>query len=416
MHCFDRSVPRLSRFIHRLNYTYERSVMLNKARWSNKNRCNRTLIAAILGAQMAVGVVAYESPVRAELAVETHDLLEFTYQQVGATEEEAIRQACLRAVHATVGRVLFSDYSLQAEDLLTPYIAKNWQQFVASTYVLERRIDRGGFGVRVRVQTFPEKVHRDLREKKFLYKAQPNPHYAVFISETVNTLPTPISNARLAALKQLSEDGLKVQDAVVPMPGYRVELADTSSVGAARAAAIQAGAEMLLLGSADTNRISQEDVLLDNMITYETALSLVLLRVNDGRVLGKVERTVRHSGTTEDEAAAGVTEKALANATRELVAGASAIREREVLNKTAYSLMFTDLTQDEVKGVSRYLESTLSYGTKAWLKSWHGNVAILNIDTERAYAAVERAIISFDQFDLRITDRQGRRITVDVQH
>lgn len=390
--------------------------MPNKARWSIGIKLNRTWIATALGLQLAVGVISYESAARAELTVETHDLLEFKYQMVGATEEEAIRQACIRAVHATIGRVLFSDYSLQAQDLLVPYIAKNWQQFVASYYVLERRADREGFGVYVRIQTFPEKVHRDLREKKFLYLPQPNPHYAVFVSETVNNMPTPISNARLAALQTLNEDGLKVQEAVVPMPGYKVDLTDAANVGAARAAAIQAGAEVMILGSADTHRIGAEKVLLDDLITYETTIDLALVRTNDGRILGEIDRTVRYSGKSEDEAASGVTLKALGDATRELIKNAAGYREREVLDKTKYSVMFTDVTEDEVKGLARFLETQLSYGTKAYLRTWHGNVGIINIDTERAYAALERAIINFDQYDLRITDRQGDRITVDVQH
>lgn len=390
--------------------------MLNKARRSIGTRMNRKVFAVLTGLAISAGLTTWEAPVRAELAVETHDLLEFKYQQVGATEEEAVRQACIRAVHATVGRVLFSDYSLQAEDLLTAYIAKNWQKYVASYYVLERRADRGGFGVYIRVQTHPEIVHRDLREKKFLYKPQPNPHYAVFVSETVNNLPTAISNARLAALKTLSDDGYKVQDAVVPAPGYRVDFNDPASLASARAAAVQAGAEMLVLGNADTVRVGQEKVLLDDLTTYETALHLVLVRVNDGRVVGEVQRTVRHSGKGENDAAAGVTHKALSNATRELLAADTGLRDREVLAKTKFRVMFTDLTKDELKTVGTFLQSRLSYGTKTYLSSWHGNVGILNVDTERDYSALERAIAEYRGFDMRITDRQGRRVTVDVQH
>lgn len=390
--------------------------MPNKARWSAGNSLNRNLVAALLGVQVAVGTVAMVSTARAELTVETHDLLEFKYQQVGASEEEAVRQACIRAVHATVGRVLFSDYSLQAEDLLTAYISKNWQQYVASYYVLERRADSEGFGILVRVQTFPERVTRDLREKKFLYKPAGSPSYAVFVSETVNNLPTPISNARLASLKSLSDQGLRVQDAVVPAPGYRVELDDSANVAAARAAAIQAGAEVLVLGSADTVRVGQEKVLLDDLVTYESTVDLVLVRVNDGRVLDRINRTVRYSGKDENEAASGVTSKAMGEATVQLVGNSEGIREREVKKKTKFNVMFTDLTQDELKTVATFLQSRLSYGTKAFINSWHGNVGILNIDTERDYSALERAIIDFQAFDMRITDQQGRRITVDVQH
>ena len=71
----------------------------------------------------------------------------------------------------------------------------------------------------------------------------------------------------------------------------------------------------------------------------------------------------------------------------------------------------SDLTRARLGAPKR-----LSYGSKVYLRSWHGNVGILNVDTDRAYAAVERAIIDFDGFDMRITDRQGDRITVDVNH
>lgn len=391
--------------------------MPNTARWSPLHPMKKTCLAALAGLHLMLVGAAFEPGVaRAELAVETHDVLEFKYQQVGATEEEAIRMACIRGVHATIGRVLFSDYALQAEDLLVPYIAKNWQQYVASYYVLERRADRGGFGVYIRVQTYPEKVHRDLREKKFLYKPEPNPRYAVFVSETVGNVPTPISNARLVALQVLKENGFPTQNAVLPAPGYALDIDDASAVGAARAAAIQAGAERILVGAATTNRVGQEDVLLDNLITYETHLKMALVRASDGRLLGEVDRTVRFSGKTEEEAAIGVTNKAVGDAATELIHNSTGIRDREVFDKTKFSVMFTDLTQDEVKTISTYLQSTLSYGTKAFLKSWHGNVAILNVDTERDFSALERAIANFKQFDLRITDRQGHRITVDVQH
>ena len=121
----------------------------------------------------------------AGVAGETNDLLTMEYQQVGACEEEAVRLACIRAVNATIGRMMFSDYKLQAMDLLDPYIQKNYQKFVASTYVLERRAGPEGFGVRIRVQTFPEVVSRDLQEKRFLIMATGNPYFYVFLQDTV---------------------------------------------------------------------------------------------------------------------------------------------------------------------------------------------------------------------------------------
>ncbi len=67
-------------------------------------------------------------------------------------------------------------------------------------------------------------------------------------------------------------------------------------------------------------------------------MNVALVRVNDGRVLGEVKRTVRASGKSEDEAAAGVTIKAFGDATRELVANSAGIRDREGMDKTKFSL------------------------------------------------------------------------------
>ena len=64
--------------------------MPNTARWSIGKKMNRKAIAAVMGLQLAMAIGALHTPVRAELTVETHDLLEFKYQQVGASEEEAV--------------------------------------------------------------------------------------------------------------------------------------------------------------------------------------------------------------------------------------------------------------------------------------------------------------------------------------
>ncbi len=134
--------------------------MNTQAGWSQVRACIAGLAIAF--------VAALPGASRAGVAIDTNDILTMEYQQTGANEEEAVRLACIRAVKATVGRLLFSDFKLQAGDLLDPYIQKNYQKFVASFYVLERRTDRTGFGTRIRVQTFPEVLARDLREKRFL--------------------------------------------------------------------------------------------------------------------------------------------------------------------------------------------------------------------------------------------------------
>jgi len=376
------------------------------------------ILIRFLAVFVLAGVFAFAAPTRAraELAVETNDVLEFNYQQSGATEEEAVRLACIRAVRATVGRVLFSNYSLQARDLLGPYIEKNWNKFVASDYVLERRFDRDGFGCRIRVQTYPEWVTRDLREKKFLYLPERDPYYAVFIGGTLAGAVDPLNQSRLSVINELKNNGARVQESVMLAPGYVVDVNVPESIHQARIAAIQAGAELIIAGRVDTQRVAQENVYLDNVSTFETTLNLSLIRVDDGRVLGNINTAIRTSGIDPNQAQSDAIKSAMGQATSELIAKGKGLRGREVFDKTKFSLMFTDVTEDEVKSVSRFLQSQLSYGTKVYVRSWFGNVGVLNVDTDRAWPAVERALINFRQFDLRVADVQGHRVTVDCQH
>lgn len=385
--------------------------MQGYARWSKAAIC-RYLIAALF----ICGFVG-SNTCRAALVVETHDLLDFEYQQVGANEEEAVRLACIRAVQATVGRILFSDYALHGRDLLDIYIQKNWAQFTASSYVLERRAERDGFGVRVRVQTWPEKLHRDLREKKFLYLPPVSPYHYVFLAETVDGQIVPDLGGRAAVNSTLAGEGFKVYEEGIESPVNNSEVtADPAFLAAARIAAIKLGADVIITGRAATRTVSRDAIYYDEINSYETQVHLEMIKVDDGTVIGEVTYTDRASDTDPKAALRTAVETAAIAATEELALKTRGWWSCAQLENPKFSLMFTDVTPEEFQVLARYLQSKLSFGTKVYKKSWFGNVGILNIDTDRAWAAVERAIIDFAQFDLRVTDRQGKRITVSAKH
>lgn len=366
-------------------------------------------VAILLLALAAVG--------QARVQGETHDVLQFDYYQTGANEEEAVRLACIRAVHATVGRVLFSDFGLQARDLLGPYIQKNWQEFTASFYVLERRFERDGFGTRIRVQTFPEKLTRDLREKRFLFMPPVHPYHYVFLAESIDGNPAPTDLGRVEILNRLADEGLKVYAEGIESPTNNSDvLSDPAFLSAAQAAATKLGAHVIVVGRAMTRSVAQEEIYYDPITTFETDLHLQMIRVDDGRVLASTDITARGSDTDVSQAYREATAAAARDGINNLIVASRNAWRKTALDAPRFSLMFTDLTHDEAESMARYLQSTLSHGTQVHLKDWFGNVAILNVDTDRAYAALERAIIDFKQYDLRIVDRQGKRITVDVKH
>ncbi len=375
------------------------------------------LLRLCVPAALMAALWCVPSSAPASLAVETHDTLEFEYQQAGANEEEAVRLACIRAVHATVGRVLFSDYSLQARELLEPYLQKNWQQYTASFYVLERRFDRTGFGCRIRVLTYPELVTRDLREKKFLYLPRPNPYHYVYLAETVEGQFSGSDLGRQAALATLKSEGANVTEAGSALPPDNVYALESAPLlAAARQAATRLGAEIVVTGRAETTKISEEQIFYDVLHTYQTRVHLDMIRVDDGTLLGSVDETERASGTNAEEAMAEGIRTAVESTVLELTARTRGDWPKQALDAGKYSLLFTDVTPEETEALMEYMESRLSFGSRAWLKTYYGGVAVVNIDTQRAFAALERALQDYKAFDLRIDDRRGKRITVSVKH
>ena len=346
---------------------------------------------------------------------ETHDLITFEYQQTGANEEEAVRLACIRAVHATLGRLLFSDYSLQARDLIEPYIQKNWAKFVASSYVLERRFERDGFGARIRVQTFPQLLTRDLREKRFLYMPRPNPYHYVFFSQAINQQRTESELARRAAIDTLLSDGDKVYESGIQVPPNSSDvLADPAIFAAAREAAQRIGAEIIIAGRADTRKVGQREELYNLIHTYETVIHIEMIRSDDGSRMGAVDLTERASDADETQARNDSIQSGVDTAIKRLLRQTRGIWRTVVADRSKFSILLTDVSPEEMESVSRHLEMRLGSGSAVRVRSFFSNVAILSVNTERAYAVVERAVQDYKPLNLLISDKQGHRIVVDV--
>lgn len=365
------------------------------------------LLAALLGGQPRFA--------HAGVAGETNDLLTMEYQQVGACEEEAVRLACIRAVNATIGRMMFSDYKLQAMDLLDPYIQKNYQKFVASTYVLERRAGPEGFGVRIRVQTFPEVVSRDLQEKRFLIMATGNPYFYVFLQDTVGGQASPAEAARKAVIEAILREGGKVYQSGVQSPPNNMNVMTShAAFSAAREGAQRVGAQIIISGAVDTRMVDAKDVLYDKMHTCEAVLRLEAVRAADGVRLAAIQSAERASDKDPNVAVANAVASAVGGNAATLFAQAKEAWRLSAMNDAQFEVMFTNLTPQEVETMKAYLDAKLTHGTRSTLRSYYGNVAILGVHTSRQYAALERSLLDFTALNLRLTDRLGKRVTVEV--
>lgn len=383
----------------------------------NKTAMVRSTLVAVLAAGVVAACVIPWNGVRAAVAVETPDYLTFEYQQVGSCEEEAVRLACIRAVNATVGHILCSEYALQARDLLEPYLQKNWPKFVASSYVLERRASRDGFGIRVRIQTLPEVLTRDLREKRFLYLPEVNPAFFVFAAELVDGQPTSSSMTRQLITEKLKTRNLKVIEGVATCPDPLSDVFTCPAVfDAARIAALRNGARVMVAARSSSQKVSESSVLYETMISYETKLILQFIRTDDGSVLAQDEVTARAADKERDTALRDAVKNAVEQATERFGSQIQVFWNNAVRGKADHQLLFTDLTLDELALIASYLETTLGHGTRAFVRSYFGNTAVVGLNSPRDFSAVERALQEFKPFQLRITSRSGNRAIVMCVH
>lgn len=366
---------------------------------------------------LAVFYLLCASPnqLQASIAVDTNDLLTFEYQQVGANEEEAVRLASIRAVNATIGQLLLSDYSLQARDLLDPYIQKNYQQFVASYYILERRAGRDGFGVRIRVQTFSEKLNRDLREKRFLYRPKLSPYHYVFLEETLDGQPSPSDTVRQAVIQAIRSLDGKVYATGVTSPSNNTDvMTSPAAFAAAREAALRIGAGIIISGRADTGKAREKDILYNKITTYQTTLTLAFVRADDGTLMTSADKSFEANDPDSDKARAQSIQRAAETICQKLLTVSRDMWKRTTPGHADFEIMLTNVKPAQAEAISRHIESQLAEGTRLRLRSYYGEVAVLNVVSPRAYSALERAIREFSELQLRISDHKGNRITINV--
>jgi hypothetical protein len=371
-------------------------------------------LAVALGTAVLSGLPTPQ-PAPAALAAQPTELIEFEYQQVGASEEEAVRLAAIRAVRATVVKCVHSDYSLQAVDRLEPYIQQNWPQFTASTYVLERRASQEGFAVKVRVITKPRALFEDLKNSRFLHIPNRNPAHFVFLSEQID------GNAgsglgRVSLAKALSDAGFRVLDDGIAQPSPASDVSsDPALMAAAREAATRLGADIIFTGRAETRNTAKGEVYYDNLITYETRITIQQIRVSDGTALGSRTIAERASFKDGEVAMSESIRLAVKAAAEDLGTAGRDLYERTVLDQVPASLLLTNVTPGELEMIARYIETSLGAGTQTYIKVFYGNAAVLNVDTAKPYYELERAIQSFRAPSLRIVERLGKRITVTTQ-
>lgn len=373
----------------------------------------RTMSIGMLAFAMASGMSTTASGV----AVEPNDIMQCEYRESASTEADALAAAGRRGVNAAIGRLLCSEYGLQARELLAPYVGENWEKFVTSKLVLDKRVDRDGIGVFARILIVPEKLMRDLREKKFLYKPAAVPPMMLFVYQSIDGTKVDASDARKIAEKGMLAAGGRVVEPKVPgLSQDDFALRDTGVAAQALETASRAGAEVVVTAIMETTKVGASEVLFDNITTYETRVSMVAFRKDDGAVTGKAEFVERASDKSAEVASAKSIELALANCSASVAADTIAEWKYNFGNAADYQLLVTYVNREQTAQFQRHIEGELGRGTRAYLKCWYGDVAVFCVKSPCGYDDVEKAILNCKIGDMRITDRNGKRITVEPRY
>ena len=373
----------------------------------------RTL-SAMMAAVVFSGVFV---PKAYAVAVEPNDLMQCEYRESASTEQEALKNAGLRGVRAAVGRLLCSEYGLQARELLSPYLDANWEKFVSSSLVLDRRVDRDGTGVFVRVLVTPEKLMRDLREKKYLYQPAPIPPVMVFLYQVIEGKAIESDAAREMVAKAIMDTGGRVVTPEVPgLSQNEFALKDGGTAAKALETASRAGAEVVVTAAVQTAKVSEQTTLFDPMTTYETTVTMVAFRKDDGNVTGKAEVVERSVDKEPSVAQKKSMELALRRASSSVMSDTLAEWKANYGTGGAYMVLLTYADRNQTAQFQRHIEMTLGQGTRAYLKSWFGDTAVFSIATSCSQEDIEKAIKNCTMGNLRITDKNGKRITVEPRY
>lgn len=239
----------------------------------------------------------------------------------------------------------------------------------------------------------------------------------VFLYQVLEGKAVESNVARDVVSKAIVNTGGRV---VVPqVPGLSQDefaLRDGGTAAKALETASRAGAEVVVTAAVQTAKISEETVLFDPMTTYETTVTMVAFRKDDGNVTGKAEVVERSTDKEPNVAQNKSLELALTRASSSVIADTLAEWKANYGNAGAYMVLLTYADRNQTSQFQRHIEMTLGRGTRAYLKSWFGDTAVFSVATPCSQDDIEKAIGSCTIGNLHITDRNGKRITVEPRY
>lgn len=324
------------------------------------------IAALVASIALAVSIAfAASIAVAAEAPAPPEDLMRIRYELTGASEEEVLKDAEMRAIRSAIGRVYFTDYMLRARSLLEPYIERYRDKFVARRKVWTSEIRGGKRFMDVEIIVDAKKLYDDLQEKRFVYRPAIRPVFFVFLSETFDGADVEDRAGRKHLLDVINtreyrylwkDHPVRANDPSIPasekteaemraISAFQDPWAKEKGLEEACREAQRNEVEVFVAGTIETKTSLEKKLNFDDFVYVESRCLLRLVRSDTGQVLVTAETTVSGAHRDPQQARRIATYDALDKAAPRLFAAFDREWSKTVLDKANVRIMTVGLNE-----------------------------------------------------------------------
>jgi hypothetical protein len=306
----------------------------------------------------------------------TYDYLDMR----GPTEEAVLTDAGVRALVSTASRLYFDDHILIGRDLLEPYLRNYGDRFLTSRDVIAKRIETDGtVELDVTVGVNVEAFYDDLAGKHFIGQPTYRPILGVTVEEIVDGKPTDDGRGRKILEETLRAMEQRVESEKLGPHPLNVNVMETpEALRRAREEAQRGKIEVLVTGRLEVRSQEQKRILFDEFTAYDAGVQLYLIRVDTGEVIGETSDRFGAPALADEMALERAYEGLMPRTAKALASGLLEKWRLTVLDMADYRLMVTGVDEELLESVFNLLK-TLSPEIRAYVKSFYGDVAVINV-------------------------------------
>lgn len=322
----------------------------------------------------------------------TAPILTYSYDLYGSNLSDITREAALKAIKSSVGRVYFSDYMIRGRALLDSYLAQNWSSYVARSKVKKTEIRGGRRFAQVEMAVDLGALYKDLAEKRFFYRPALRPLFYIFLQETIDGESTvPAGRLRIQEILDKRqyrypwEEGFD-KPTIPVAEREEVVIADPlPRQNAGRSAAMLQEAsnqaqrhevEIFFTGSFDTKTSREEKVYFEDYTYVETSATLQLVRSDTAEVMAELH-TITSAGNAVPQKAVEASHRAAVDALApKLLDIYTGEWPNSVLQKANVLVMITGIAPDTLPLFRQMLKQSAPEAT-LYVRSVYADVAVL---------------------------------------